>query len=262
MSGVIGALIGSFVKPPFVATGGSTTLTQNGWRYHIFNSSGTFTVASGESTLQILTINGGSSGSQGSVGGASGVTYGGNGGAGGNALIGSTTAPVSSSFAVTVGAAGGTSSVVPSRNTTSISGGAGGLGAGANGGNGGTPTKNRDATPGGSVALYNTRGVPWSLLSYNNFANGGNGGGGASVYQYANNTSAFIMSSDSGTSGYSQSNKFFANDYAIDGPANSGHGGTGGWAYQDLYGNFNYGSSLGDVGLGGSGIVIIAYPVA
>lgn len=254
LSGVIASSAGGFV-----ATGGSQVLTQNGYNYHIFTSSGNFNILSGEKTLSILTINGGSAGSLGSVGGPTGVTYGGNGGAGGNALIGNTTAPVSSSFAVTVGAAGGVSSVTPSRNTTSISGGVGGLGAGANGGNGGTPTKNRDATPGGSVALYNTRGVPWSLLTYDNFANGGNGGGGAVVNQYANSSSAFIMSSDSGTSGYSQSNKFFANDFAVNGPDNSGHGGSGGWAYQDLYGSFNYGSSLGQAGLGGSGIVIIAY---
>lgn len=254
LSGVVASSAGGFV-----ATGGSQVLTQNGYNYHIFTSSGTFTISSGEKTLSILTINGGSAGSQGSGGGAYGVTYGGNGGAGGNALIGNTTAPVSSSFAVTVGGAGGVSSVTPSRNTTSISGGAGGLGAGANGGGGGTPTKNRDATPGGSVALYNTRGVPWSLLTYNSLANAGNGGGGAVVNQYANSSSAFIMSSDSGTSGYNQSNKFFADDFAVSGPANSGHGGGGGWAYQDLYGTFEYGVFLADAGFGGSGIVIIAY---
>lgn len=258
MSGVLAGLIGSFAKVPFVATGGSSTLTQNGWRYHIFNSSGTFTVSSGESTLQILTINGGAGG--GTSYRSGNTIYGGNGGNGGEALIGATVAPVSTSFTVTVGGGGGQSSVTPTRSTTSISGGGGGLGA-AIGGSG------RSATLGGSVSLYNTRGVPWSLLTLNQAANAGGGGGDAGYFDLAFYGYYNQGSSNGGLSGYNTNvgSTGWGGSVGSSGgsaSANTGGGGGGG----GVYGEGSYGSievvQTRSGGFGGSGIVIIAYPVA
>ena len=237
----------------FAATGG-TVLTQNGWKFHYFTSSGTFTVTSGESVLNILTINGGTAGTNGNAQYYSGT--GGNGGAGGNALYGPTTAPVSTSFAVTVGGAGGTSSVTPARSTTSVSGGAGGVGASVvydgSGPNG---------TDGGSVPLYNTRGVPWSLFSPGFAANSGGGGGGAELY--GDFGSGFKSPGLGGTSGYSEAIEgFFNSGGAGSNPGSSpgngtGAGGGGGGSFTNTF-SFTFVSAAG--GNGAGGIVIIAYP--
>ena len=237
----------------FAATGGSQVLTQNGWKYHIFTSSGTFTVASGESVLNILTINGGT------TGGSGYAQYynatGGNGGAGGNALYGPTTAPVSTSFAVTVGGAGGTSSVTPARSTTSVSGGAGGTGAVVNYDGSGP-----NATNGGSVPLYNTRGVPWSLLSFSAAANAGGGGGGAEGnFDYGSGNRS---PGAGGTSGYNQIVSNINDGGASSNPGMSpgngtGAGGGGGGAYSNSF----YGMQISAAGGNGAGgIVIVAYP--
>lgn len=267
MSGVIGALIGSFVKPPFAATGGNETLTQNGWRYHIFNSSGTFTVSSGESTLQILTINGGSSGVIGSESGTQ--IIGGAGGAGGSLSFGPTTSAVSSSFAVTVGGAGGASSVAPVRNVTTVNGGTGGPGGRVSA----TfyPSVINNASLGQSVPLINTRGTPWSLLSLNQATNAGGGGGGSYVVDYGcGSGSAQSSPANGGAGGYNTTILGAGGAFVTEGqqfqgspaPANSGGGGGGGSASSTLYCDYIGGLSATQGGLGGSGIVIVAYPVA
>jgi len=247
---------------PFVATGGNQVLTQNGWNYHLFTSSGTFTVASGASALQVLTINGGSSGQGAFISGI--FVYGGNGGSGGNASFGPTTSPVSTSFAVTVGGAGGVSSIAPAISATTVSGGSGGAG--------GQPEAH--AIQGGSVALYNTRGTPWSLLSLTQAANAGGGGGGSFTAGQAGNSffDSTRFPAAGGTSGYSSAVSGAAGGSGGQGQvspspgqnaaANSGGGGGGGGGTAYFYEGFVSSSDLRPGGNGGSGFVIVAYPVA
>jgi hypothetical protein len=263
LSGVVASSAGGFL-----ATGGNQVLTQNGWNYHLFTSSGTFTVVSGASTLQVLTINGGQAGGSGSVNQNFGQpATGGNGGNGGSATFGPTLSEVSTSFAVTVGAAGGTSSVAPSRSTTTINGGVGGSGGQVRfDGEYGTPGSTSSASSGSSVSLYNTRGVPWSLLTLNQAANAGGGGGGAFGQDFGFGSSRSVDGASGGTSGFSLSQNGPSGGspgglFGSDGQANSGAGGGGNAVRKATsYGSFQFDTVVSS-SLGGSGFVIVAYPV-
>ena len=119
------------ISSPIVATGG-TIMDVSGYRIHTFTSSGTFTVTSGTSDVEVLVVAGGG-------GGGGSVGYSGGGGGGGvvtstkNISVGATTVTVGSGGAV--GANGANSSFGA---ITSIGGGAGNTaGNGSNGGSGG-----------------------------------------------------------------------------------------------------------------------------
>lgn len=148
----------------------------NGYTYHVFTSSGTFTVNSGEKNVEYLVIGGGGSG-----GDISGAGMGG-GGAGG--LRTGTVPNVNSPQTVTIGTGGdfpngqGTHSVFgPIR---SEGGGMGGNGAssndGYNGGSGGGGTNN--STTGGTANTV--AGVGNNNPSTPAFSPQGNNGGGGS----------------------------------------------------------------------------------
>jgi hypothetical protein len=69
---------------PISATGGTVTTPGNGYKYHTFTSPGTFTVSSGNNTIEVLAVGGGGAGGQSYFGG----------GAGGVIFYGSTPTPV------------------------------------------------------------------------------------------------------------------------------------------------------------------------
>lgn len=279
MSGVIGALIGSYVRPSFIATGGNQIITAGGFKFHIFTSSGTLTVQSGQSTLNILSIGGGGAGQNAPFTGSSSGRAGA-GGVGGWAYIGTTTAPVSSNVTVTVAAgvagnrsdgvnsAGNASQVSVATNWTTIDSGAAGDGGQAVASY--PDVFGQDGFYGGEVPLISSRGTPWSALSFNLGTNTGGGGGGSTGLEY----SMYFYGGDrygnfGGGGGYdaaASSNNGGGNAFMESGTsgqnasANTGAGGGGSGLYTYYYYSspFNQTGSTG--GNGGSGIVIIAYP--
>jgi hypothetical protein len=181
---------------PISATGGNQTPANglapgNGYKYHTFSSPGTFTVSSGNDTIEILAVGGG----------GGGVTLGGGGGAGG--LVYAPSYPVLSgvSFTIVVGGGGaagpegprvsgqGTPTTLTGPVTITADGGGRATmqGAGSPGGSGGG-----GALPGGSP--FGTATQPTAnpgivgLLQYGNpggasaagpgpYTEGGGGGG-------------------------------------------------------------------------------------
>jgi hypothetical protein len=171
--------------PTAKATGGTITFGADGYTYHSFLSSGTFTPSSALS-CDVLAVAGG---------GAGGYNGGGGGGAGGFRYLASRSFSSSVAHTVTVGAGGspnnsngtvggsGTASTITGSGFTSISAsGGGGSGAqsvgGANGGSGGGSGKGTTAVGSGNTGGYSPvegfAGGPSSAGS-----NGAGGGGGA-----------------------------------------------------------------------------------
>lgn len=132
---------------PFVASGGTTT-TSGIYTFHTFTSSGTFTVASGSASADILMVAGGGGGGAG--------YYAGGGGAGGMQALTSVSL-TRGTYTVTIGA-----------------GGAGSTNTGVNGVNGGNTsfTGQSDSVGGGGGA---------SRLTTLDGSDGGSGGGGAQI---------------------------------------------------------------------------------
>jgi len=143
-------------RPKFTASGGAIT-DSGGYRYHTFNSSGTFVVTAGEKQIEYLIVGGGGGGSFG-------------GGGAGAVVQGSTS--VSSSLSITVGKAGvkgdpqgNKDNYIDNRGSNGGDSSITGV-ASASGGGGG----------GGGGSGHNTRP---SAGTYKNGRNGACGGGGA-----------------------------------------------------------------------------------
>ena len=267
----------------FVATGGTIT-TDGNFKIHIFNSSGTFTVAqagTGGSLEYLMVASGGGGGYSGNCGGG--------GGAGGY-LTGTATGVGTGSHSITIGAGGagrnsdsdggdGTNAVFNYGTTiTSIGGGGGGFntnnghtGGSGGGGGGGGNTTGGAATAGQGFA----GGVGVSVLT---LSGGGGGAGGVAETPSANNPSdggvglssnitgsAIFRAGGGGGAWYGAAGAFTApggnggggsggSGNSIDGVAgttNTGGGGGGGGRTPGV-GNSNGGN-------GGSGVVIIKY---
>ena len=210
----------------FQATGGTESIS-GGYMYHVFTSSGTFTVQDGVATVDYLVVAGG---------GGGGTFVGGGAGAGGV-----TTGSVSAStnlYTITIGAGAAAQSANGSNSSfgalvTAIGGGAGGL-DGQSPGNGGSGGGGR-FTFGTGTSGQGNNGA--SGLAEPNFQTGGGGGAGA-----AGNPGA---SSGGGNGGAGRQ----LTDFAVAGsPAGYyGGGGGGGWANANLAG-----TGLGGIGGGGS----------
>jgi len=179
---------GEFV-PRFTATGGTISTPGNGYKYHTFTSSGTFTVSGAPGIVEVLVVGGG---------GGTETGYAGGGGGGGVSIhraysisIGSYSASVGAESATGTGATGNPSSF---SNITSLGGGysAGpGANAGGPGGSGGggqestypagsglQPSQNAPLTPNPNFSQYgNPGGAGQATGSY--AAGGGGGAGGA-----------------------------------------------------------------------------------
>ena len=161
-----------------------------------FTSSGTFTVPTGITKVKVTVVGGGGGGGSGSGSGA-GYGCGGNGGGGGGAAIKylSGLTP-GNTLTVTVGSAGGTSSVASGTQTiTTISAtGAGGIGSngdinirgGAGGSGGSTPANsgiNVQGGNGGTSIMGGGGAGGSSSVGAAGGAYGGGGGGGGNLYQ-------------------------------------------------------------------------------
>jgi len=244
------------------ALGGNTTVDLNGYRIHTFTSSLTFTVYSGGS-VETLVVAGG---------GGGGWDVGGGGGAGGLIYNSSFIVP-NGSYNIVVGPGGPGSSTVGAAPTAykgqnssfsslvAIGGGGGGNYSGQNGGDGGS---------GGGASGYGNPGQPGNGTSgqgnRGGYANSGNtnantGGGGGGAGGVGDNSIQNINSFVAGGIGlaytisgssitYAQGGRGGGDSWTgrASGTANRGNGGDGG-------GNPN------DGGAGGSGIVIIRYPI-
>ena len=178
-------------------SGGNIEATPgNGYKYHIFSSSGAFTVSGGPGTVEALLVAGG--------GGGSGNTTGGGGGAGGvRSITGIRVSPGPYTITVGEGGAGGQPSFGTSGTDTTAfdlraTGGGGGTGDYGPGTEPSAPPSTSAGTPGGSgggakgywptVPTYgaggqgNIRGV-YPVEGYPGgdgaIGNGGAGGGGA-----------------------------------------------------------------------------------
>ena len=270
------------------ATGGDVIVQNGQYWYHAFRSTGAF-VPNLTLSCDALVIAGGGSG-----GTAYGNQAGGGGGAGGYQLF--TSQSISTAQTVTVGAGGagvGTSTLSAGSNgsnsqfgslTASVGGGRGGSystapGIGGSGGGGGNQGSNRTGAAatsgqgfaGGTGNVSHNLGAgggggAGAVGSDGSTVNGGNGGAGKTTeasWLYATGTgvSGYIAGGGGGTKGA---------DGSVNGTGGSGGGGAGNSNADGFYGTVNTGSggggAYGDVpyytsGVGGSGIVIVRYPI-
>ena len=107
---------------PFSATGGTTT-DSGGYRYHTFNASGNFVVASGSKTVESLVVGGGGSGGHPYMWNNFGLAYtNGGGGGGAGSFLSSSFSAVSGTYTITIGAGGvsGTTYLYYDQTTNSI----------------------------------------------------------------------------------------------------------------------------------------------
>jgi hypothetical protein len=157
------------------ATGGTISFASDGYTYHAFTSSGTFTPSTAL-TCDVLAVAGG---------GGGGGNHGGGGGAGG-VLYTSTSSFSATGYSVTVGAAGtGANSTAPSPSTNGTNSSVNSLVA-IGGGRGGCFSNNIQGNNGGSGGgAYTSAGLGTAGQGNNggeenpNYALTGGGGGGA-----------------------------------------------------------------------------------
>ena len=254
------------------AQGGNSISDVNGYRIHVFTSSGTLTVYSGGVVEYLVVAGGGGGGGYNGAagGGAGGMLFGtqtimssqygvtiGSGGVGSSGNGGIATSGNSSSFNSIVASGGGYGATQGQSPDSGGSGGSGGGGGGAGGyatlgGLGGT----------GISGQGNNGGRGW----YENVKDGGGGGGGR-------NAAGGNASSNKGGTGGDGFAWINGNTYAGGGGGGSydgsftnggaGGGGRGGNSVnQGLVGSANTGGGGGggtSGGAGGSGIVIIRY---
>jgi hypothetical protein len=254
-------IVPSFTLPGALATGGNMT-AGNGYIYHTFTNSGSFTVT-GSGNVDVLVVGGGGGG------GGTGSGYGSGGGGGG--LVYSTSYAISpGSFAVTVGAGGATGGVGSNGGNSTFGalvalGGGGGSDNGSSlglaGGSGGGSYQGTGAAatqPSSASVGFGSAGGSGG----NSGAGGGGGGAGASGNGAVGGNG--LQYSISGTSAYYAGGGDGAgNSTSVlggggiagagglqNGVANTGGGGAGNWSGSNSAGN------------GGSGIVIVRYLAA
>lgn len=271
-----------------LATGGNIIANDGTYWYHAFLSSGTFTPQI-ELTADVLTVAGGGTGGRGG-GGAGGLVY------------SSSQSLTQTGYTCTVGAGGGARTsdyggTSPNGNNsqfaslTAAIGGGGGAGysvAGANGGCGGgagwgsgTTYSGGTGSQGGNGATTNGNGPSgggggisasasgrqggngtssyssWLLATTLGQNSGGTyyiGGGGSGGGDNSGNTSTLAGGLGGGGTGSYGGYSTPANALAFtSGQIGTGGGGGGGW-YEQINGSY--------AGLGGSGVIIIRYPMA
>jgi hypothetical protein len=272
------------------ATGGTIVQAADGYVYHTFTSSGTFTPTSALSADVIVVAGGGGGGHQ----------YGGGGGAGGF-LIQSGRSMSATGYTVTIGAggSGGNSAAGSNGNNsvldtiTAIAGGGGGNAFtgtvnpnGSNGGSGGGGTKNPSTTgtagtatqgnSGGATGYGNNGGTSSSNYSGAggggagaagaSTASGGGGGNGAGGTSFTNYAIINAMGSATGTGQLSGGNYYYAAGGCGNNSVTQGLGGGGIGGYTATSAQANTGSgggggtdTGGPGGNGASGIVIVRY---
>lgn len=258
------------------ATGGLISYADGYW-YHTFTASGTFTPSETLNAQYLVVAGGGGGGNNYAVNAGTGLWAGG-GGAGG--LLTGSGSLSATGYSITVGGggAGATSTTRGSNGSTSsafsLSTTGGGGGAGASSGAGTTNRNGADGGSGGGGGHDGGAGLGGSPTSGQGFAGGngaqaggggggggatsvgavgtdagsgnGNGGNGGAGYQWLN--SLYYAGGGGGGSGYSGANGSGGLGGGGTGRTSAGQAGTGGGAGAGLF-------------AGGSGIVIVRYPV-
>lgn len=273
------------------ATGGNDVLiTQDGYKNHIFTTSGNLFVSNG-GTIDYLIVAGGAGGGAGLS--SSTIGSGGGGGAGGM-LTGSTTVTTNTNYQILIGGGGGGASTSPAFDSsygsnssafslTAIGGGAGGsyggrvsAGTGGSGGGGyyggytGASGTAGQGNSGGNAANLSPAyghgggGGKGSVGGNGSGTAGGNGGSGSEwpassgkLYAAGGGGGSGSESYQGGTGGSSiGGNGSTGTAAASNAIANTGSGGGGS-------GNRGVGGTLGGLaGNGSSGIVIVRYPLS
>jgi hypothetical protein len=268
------------------ATGGDIIQTDGTYWYHAFLSSGTFTPALPLS-CDVLTIAGGGGG-------------GGNGGGGAGGLLYSTSQSYSTNQTITIGA-GGTGNPMPantggSKGSNSVIGSLTAFGGGT-GDAGGVTQAMKDGGSGGGGGYVSSAGTGVSGQGFAGGTGGGStfpyagGGGGGAGAVGGNGSGSVAGNGGAGTNAYSSwatatstgVSGYYAGGGggACEGTSTSGSGGAGGGgaagasgtSTSGSAGTANTGSGGGSIhvqsgsptitgGNGGSGIVIIRYPIA
>jgi hypothetical protein len=246
------------------ATGGNIVANDGTYWYHAFTSSGNFVPQVGL-TADVLVVAGGGGG------GNTGVSTAGGGGAGGLLLHSSQSLTNGTNYACTIGAGGagggsGTNGVNSqfAALTASVGGGRGASGdeisySGGSGGGafsqgtartGGTPTSGQGNAGGNATGTYAAGGGGGAGGAGGNASGtsvGANGGIGTSTY------SSWATATNTGVSGL----------YAGGGASKSGNTANGGGGTYGVSGTANTGGGGGANGgaTGGSGIILIRYPI-
>lgn len=267
------------------ATGGDTIMTDGTYWYHTFVSSGTFTPQKALSCDYLVVAGGGGGGANaGGGGGAGGLRSTVTATGGGGSLESALSLSASTNYTVTIGAGGtrgstngsttptnGSNSVFGSitstgggyginPNASGIAGGSGGGAAGSGSQTGGAGTSNQGYAGGGSSFGFVAGGGGGAGAVGGSSSSGVSGNGGAGVATSISGTSVTYAGGggggleSSGTAGTGGAggggNGSGANGNGVAGTSNTGGGGGGG---------SNGGAVFG--GNGGSGIVIVRYPV-
>jgi hypothetical protein len=273
------------VPEPFSATGGTVT-TVGGYRYHTFNSSGSFVTAGATSSdVEYLCV----------AGGGSGGGYGGGGGAGG-AIDSNQTFSAGVTYTVTIGSGGaafanhtqqgndGTSSSISGTgiSTVSSTGGGGGGTASSNGKSGGSGGGGGYNSAGGAGTAGQGNAGANAFNNSDPYASGGGGGKGG-----AGNTNSGANVAGAGGTGinWKSLGTFYAGgggggvaggsgytQNGVLGAGGSGGGGSGQWGGYTAAtaggnntggggggGGYNGSISQSLTGAGGSGVVILRY---
>lgn len=259
------------------ATGGTVT-TVDGYVYHTFTASGSFTVSEPGSVEYLVVAGGGAGGNS---------LYSGGGGGGAGGLLSGAISVSAQTYAVTVGAGGaGATPNGGSGNNSSIAaavvstggggGGGGNANAGASGGSGGGGAGSQSGAAGGSgtPGQGNAGGSGIGSSSDPNPIAGGGGGGAAAVGANAAGTSGGnggngLSVWGSAYGGGGGGGKRLSGTAGTGGSGGGGAGNAGGG--NGTAGTANTGGGGGGAGgsdgvtrvgaAGGSGIVIIRYPV-
>ena len=238
----------------FVATGGNSTVTSGGYKYHVFTSSGNL-VVTGSRAAQALIIGGGGGG------GGTGANGGGGGGAGG-VVLGSAITLTTQTYSITVGAGGahgstgsdGGNSSFPGE-TVAVGGGGGGSFQtnGRSGGSGGGGGRDSGTSSGG--AGTSGQGNAGGAANGTSCASGGGGGGAGQVGQQGGTDcgsfTAGMSDGGDGTSTYSAWG--VATSTGVDVSGTRYYAGGGGGAYEANAGANNAVGGLGGGGRGASG---------
>ena len=258
----------STVSGPFVliasATGGTIT-NISGYKVHTFKANGTFTINRGITSVDFLIV--GAGGAGGDPANTGGINYKSGGGGGGGAVIDKTTIPISAgSYSVVIGL------------------GSGGMAAGQNSSfngytaSGGLPGKNLSTPNGGSSGNGYSGGIGYN----SNNSNGAGGGGGGAGNVGGNADSVNFIGGDGGVGTFSDilgTRTYYGGGGGggTCGGTTRSNGGLGGGGKGSLTttpdaGTANTGGGGGGGGVnssqvafggksGGSGIVIIRYPI-
>lgn len=163
-------------KGGVVATGG-TTYTQGGYKYHLFSTSGTFSVTSPGIVEVLLVAGGGGGGGANTTLTVSGdYSFGGGGGAGGLLSYSNIEASITN-YSITVGTGG----ALNNNGTDSSAFGYTAIGGGAGSNRSGTPTAGGNGGSGGGAGITFTSGIVMTTANGTGTAGQGTNGGSWAV---------------------------------------------------------------------------------